>query len=245
MFTKQSRRNPLEMFFWRNHCFLVRVRHKQPIKWHFIKLWNSPKMVIQFKADADHVRSLWYLAMINTVRSLQGDPAPSPVQPAGTRLYPDCLPHWATLYYNEATWHKFCSVTNFQSRWNARYHLSKLAPNIVIIVWQDYLPHEAMQNKTAAMILSYRLSLSYPPPSPWGWGSVQIQICSGSHFHWGLMSDVPVFITSVALCALYWRIQLISLSSLSSPQKINNNYNTDRTDHKIPTQLVITVTHYW
>ena len=51
-------------------------------------------------------------------------------------------------------------------------------------------------------------------------------VCSASNFHWGLMSDVPVFITSVALCALYWRIQLISVSSLSSPQKINNNYNT-------------------
>ena len=167
MFAKQSRRNPIKLFFWRNHCFLVRVRHKQAIKRHFISQWNSVEMVIQFKADADHVRSLWYLAMINTVRSLQGDPVPSPVQPAGTRLYPDCLPHWATLYYNEATWHKFCSVTNFQSRWNARYHLSKLAPNIVIIVWQDYLPHEAMQNKTEAMIvlLSYRqIFLSSSPP---------------------------------------------------------------------------------
>ena len=64
--------------------------------------------------------------------------------------------------------------------------------------------------------------------SLWGCGSVQYAV--RANFHWGLMSDVPVFITSVALCPLYWRIQLISLSSLSSPQKINNNYNTEQAD---------------
>ena len=132
--------------------------------------------------------------------------------------------HCVTLYYNEATWHKFCSVTNFQSRWNARYHLSKLARHIVIIVWQDYLTHEAMQNKTEAMIVSQLPFTNLPILTM---KMRMSSVCSASNFHWGLMSDVPVFITSVALCALYWRIQLISLSSLSSPQKINNNYNTE------------------
>ena len=178
----------------------------------------------------DHCGIWQWLTQSDLYRVTSATDHPSQQGADCSQTVSDCV----TLYYNEPTWHKFCSVTNFQSRWNARYHLSKLAPNIVIIVWQDYLPHEAMQNKTAAMILSYRLSLSYPPPSPWGWDSVQIQICSGSHFHWGLMSDVPVFITSGALWALYWRIQLISLSSLSSPQKINNNYDTDRTRPQDP-----------
>ena len=88
MFTKQSRRNPIKMFFWRNHCFLVRVRHKQAIKSHFINRWNFVEMVIQFKADADGLRSLWYLAMINTVRHPQGDLPPSPLT---TRIQSLCI----------------------------------------------------------------------------------------------------------------------------------------------------------
>ena len=96
-----------------------------------------------------------------------------------------------TLYYNEATWHKFCSVTNFQSRWNARYHLSKLAPNIVIIVWQDYLPHEAMQNKTGAMIVLQTVSYepSYPPPPllTLRMGSVQYSVRATFTEDWWVM----------------------------------------------------------
>ena len=47
-----------------------------------MKPWNTIEMAIQFKADGGGVRSLWYLAMINTVRSLQGDLSPSPGPPA-------------------------------------------------------------------------------------------------------------------------------------------------------------------
>ena len=136
----------------------------------------------------------------------------------------------------------FSHITNFQSCWNARYHLSKLAPNIVIIVWQDYLRHEAMQNKTGAMIVLQR-PVIYTNLQPCITMRLRGSACrSVSNFHWGLMSDVPVFITSVALCALYWRIQLISLSSLSSPQKINNNYNSGQPDRRRRTRIAPLVT---
>ena len=46
-------------------------------------------MAIQFKADGGGVRSLWYLAMINTVRYLQGDPAHT-LLPLLPRPAPDC-----------------------------------------------------------------------------------------------------------------------------------------------------------
>ena len=111
-----------------------------------------------------------------------------------------------TLYYNEATWHKFCSVTNFQSLWNARDHLSKLAPNIVIIVWTDYLSHEAMQNKPEAMIVfSLKTNMH-------GWDQLSLETdewCS-SFYNVG----------SFVFCTVGYNSRLIS----SSPQKINNNY---------------------
>ena len=64
-----------------------------------MEFWNSLEMVIQFKADADGVRSLRYLAMINTVRYLQGDLLLSLSPPE-----PDPPPlSEVTLYNNETT----------------------------------------------------------------------------------------------------------------------------------------------
>ena len=54
-----------------------------------MKPWNTIEMAIQFKADGGGVRSLWYLAMINTVRYLQGDPA-NTLLPLLPRPAPDC-----------------------------------------------------------------------------------------------------------------------------------------------------------
>ena len=101
--------------------------------------------MLEFSGNGYSIQGRWWWCDLTVVFGNDKHTEMSPLPPPS--------PDPRTLYYNETTWHKFCSVTNFQSLWNARDHLSKLAPNIVIIVWTDYLSHEAMQNKPEAMIV--------------------------------------------------------------------------------------------